>query len=442
MNFSDLLNKPVQSSSIISKVNNDVNSINFAKPSGDKPSYLASPEAFGDYWDSYEMGMTFEQATARWEAAQTPEAKAKVLEDLKARAISRADLDVRDGRVRLAMVEGTDDWHGLGTRFTDNPTGLEMLRAAGLDAEVMKVAVNHNGQEVKGVYLLGYGEGEDFEAFDNISVGSGYQVVQDADVMEFMEAAFKSAGAKFSSAGAIKGGQTSFWCCEMPEGFEIMPGDEVKSHLTVHNSHGMGSVKAFGANHRSVCSNTHRQALAACGKKSINFRHTRNVKARMGQVAKAINAQQSAFEKYKESAESMVRTQASPSDFAQKVVDHLSDTDAGYEKQYLNTQQRLEGLRGMAEKRDLTPGQMMAEYKRREKKTDKFIDNILKKYHSDTNTAPGTVWASYNAVTEYANHDLKYRADDQQEARFESLLDGRAAIYTDAAYEVAQSVCS
>src|SRR5690242_15916870 len=65
-------------------------------------------------WDEREYGITLEAAQKRWDDAQTPEARAKVIADLKARAIQRAGLDTNGGRVRMMSANGVLPWHGLG----------------------------------------------------------------------------------------------------------------------------------------------------------------------------------------------------------------------------------------------------------------------------------------------------------------------------------------
>jgi hypothetical protein len=98
-------------------------------------------------WDASEYGISAAEVQARIEAAATPEAKERVMVELRARAQRRASLDTSTGRVAL-MSARLLPWHGLGVVVDKAATSAEAIRFASLDWRVRKIAMSYtwNGQ--------------------------------------------------------------------------------------------------------------------------------------------------------------------------------------------------------------------------------------------------------------------------------------------------------
>jgi hypothetical protein len=93
-------------------------------------------------WDAAEYGLTAERAAAMIAAADTPANWARVVEELRQRAIRRAGLDTSNGRVAvMAAGEAARKalWHRLGVQVRDAVTSDQAITLASLNWRVEKV---------------------------------------------------------------------------------------------------------------------------------------------------------------------------------------------------------------------------------------------------------------------------------------------------------------
>lgn len=389
-------------------------------------------------WDAGEMGMTVAEAEAAFAKATTPEELAKVEADMVARAKRRASLATIDGKVAVAYTE--ESWHGLGVSVTRCMTAEEAIRLAKLDYLVEKRAVSVDGfGRVPGVFSVGKVVDGQYLPFDRAAVSDKYTIVQNHDSFSFLDGVVDGVGASYTSAGALGQGESVFLTIRLNETAQPVPGDEIFANLVLLNRHdGKGALKVFLTNHRPVCQNTARQAFASDGKgqRSISISHFGSIEKRVKDAKSVLFDAGQSFQEFADRAEIMAATPADPQHYADDVLDAVLEITAA---------DALKGSDALAAAIATTEAEhelLGKRFDRQIKRRGKVLDDILTRHESETcQAAHGSVWSAYNAVTEYANHSLTYHGSGRREAtsRFNSILDGRADEFNEAAYQVAES---
>lgn len=198
-----------------------------------------------------------------------------------------------NGTIDLFASHREPAWHGLGQVFSQEVTdSAEMLRLAGLD-----------GWNVREHALLVQSAlAEDFDVLPARFVtpakaivatigdedvvlgvtGNRYEIVQNEDAFSFLQSLHD--GARWETAGAIKGGRVVFGSMAFDRDFVLDPNgvaDKVESYLLVYTSHDGSTGIAGGITPtRVVCQNTLNVAMGNA-KQTFNMRHTLSVEQRM-----------------------------------------------------------------------------------------------------------------------------------------------------------------
>lgn len=177
-------------------------------------------------------------------------------------------------------------WHRLGTVFTDEVTDyrvmLDLAGMANINARFEPIQVaNHPDAEwaVSANAVVGtFGDNERVLGI----VGDRYEIVQYDDAFSFIQSL--SDGARWETAGLIKGGRVGFGSLAFERDFVLDASgvaDKVESYLMVYASMDGSTGVAGGITPiRVVCQNTLNVAAKDL-KQSFKFRHTRNVEVAM-----------------------------------------------------------------------------------------------------------------------------------------------------------------
>lgn len=295
----------------------------------------------------------------------------------------------------IASADGVDlfashrmpAWHGLGTVFEKEVTdSAEMLRLAGLndwDIREMPIAVSDT------VYNE---ETEDFE--DTLYpaefvvpakaivatmggservlgvTGDRYEIVQNEEAFSFLQSLHD--GARWETAGAIKGGRVVFGSMAFNHSFTLDPNgaaDSIESYLLVYTSHDGSTGLAGGVTPvRVVCQNTLNIAMGNV-KQTFKMRHTRSVADRMAAEAALWRQAHTYMDTFESEAQAL---------FAQSVSD----------KQFF----------GIVEKMFPKPE---ADVKGAVKKWEKRQETFTQAWQGTPNAGiKGTAWGVFNALTE------------------------------------------
>lgn len=366
-------------------------------------------------------------------------------------AINRAGLDLSNGRVN-AVYANELPWTKLGVVVRGELRSQVALDKGGLDFNVVKKPLFYANGEIGGPntqYTQDPGSyalvREDTGARLG-SAGSGYQVIQNREAFGFLDKLLEQYGATYESAGSLHGGQKIWLLAHMPkQAFTVNgSGDAIDPYVAFFNGHtgNSGCAWCYPTGVRIVCNNTLTLSLSKDKAKGIKIAHRGSIKGKLVAAQDALGMAAGSFQVYKEQAETLYRKPMNVQGYANGVLDLvLKVTEA----------QALAGADVLAAAIAETQAVQDFDALRRKCERDiehrsEILDDILDRYNSNTcDGIRGTAWGTFNAFTEYADHNKlgRYNKNDtyaQQTQRFESTLLGTANDMKQTALEYALSV--
>lgn len=200
-------------------------------------------------------------------------------------------------------------WHGLGEVFTDEVTDYnDMLSRAGLsDWDVREhniAALTQDDTLLDARFVVPAKAIVATIGTEDVVLGvtgDRYEIVQNEDAFSFLQSL--KDGARWETAGAIKGGRVVFGSMAFDRDFVLDPSgvsDVVKSYLLVYTSHDGSTGVAGGVTPtRVVCQNTLNVAMGTV-KNTFKIRHTQKAAERMNAEAalwRQANTYMDSFEK-------------------------------------------------------------------------------------------------------------------------------------------------
>lgn len=382
-------------------------------------------------WDAAEMGITKEEVERRIREADTPEARQKIIAQVRARAIRRAALDTSTGKVAV-MVAGDLPWHGLGVNVADAVGSDDAIKLASLDWLVSKRVMYYrdaagNEHVSDDVFAICR---EDTGAKLG-TVGSKYAPIQNVHAFKFMDSVLGEFGAKYETAGAVFGGEKVWMLVRLPQQrFTLGKTDTVEPYAIFTNPHdGSGKAYCYPTTVRVVCNNTLRVSGAEKGK-GIGIRHTGDVKAKIKEAQHALGLAVQEVKEFRGQAELLSRSKlVDPPAYFNGVLDAVLDMT---EANALMGADALAAALIVTEVEDREKQRVLIQKRIDARKS--ILDDILDRYEGDRcgiNGMRGTAWSGLNAVTEFADHSdlVRYRSRDAEvrnSRRFESTLAGDA----------------
>lgn len=210
-------------------------------------------------------------------------------------------------------------WHGLGTVFSDEVTDYKvMLRKAGLDKwnvrEVEAPLPAEVDRFVSPVQHIVADVGDETVVLG--TTGTRYEIVQNEDAFAFLQSLHD--GARWETAGALKGGRVVFGSLAFDRDFVLDPNgveDKVNSYLLVYTSHDGSTGLAGGITPvRVVCQNTLNVAQKGV-KQTFKMRHTASVAERMKAEAALWRQANVYMDQFEKEAQTLFQTKASDKDF-------------------------------------------------------------------------------------------------------------------------------
>jgi phage/plasmid-like protein (TIGR03299 family) len=282
------------------------------------------------------------------------------------------NLSIISGKTEMFYVNDEKPWHGLGTPVEHALTAKEAIEVAHLDWTVEKREIFFKLND----FFSGEEKYEKAPGFatirtdENIPLGivsENYQIIQNHQAFEFIDALVASNDAKFITAGALFQGKRIWASAKLPGNIIVTEDDVVDKYLLLTTGHdGVNSVKVLFTPIRVVCMNTLNQALSSATTK-VHIRHTGNIKTKVLEAQRILGIAIDYFEQIGN---------------AFKVFAGRELTDAEFQT-YIG---------------DLIPG------------TSKRSENIKNKIEELYFTGIGSemsgtsLWGAYNAVTEYVDH--------------------------------------
>ncbi len=326
------------------------------------------------------------------------------------------ELDFTKGKAAIAYT-GETPWHTFGTRFKKAFTSEEALEAAGLDYDVElqelstpnvvceshKAVVRTDSQDVLGV------------------VGNGYEPLQNKDAFRFFDTLVEGKEARYETAGALKGGRQIWLLAKIEGQIEIIKNDPINKYFLLTNRHdGLGSVTGRVTPIRVVCDNTLTAAMNKRVRDEIRIVHRGNVADRL-EFAGQLLAKVGAF------------------------YDELSEVYRKFAKiQIKENQMRTyiaEALRpygGVKTEKEALEFAKLQEEEGMSVRLQTEVNNVMSLVESGRGTdikgVRGTLWGTYNAITEYVDHHKVPRSGD--EGRVQYIGFGTGKMVKDAALRI------
>lgn len=316
-------------------------------------------------------------------------------------------------------------WHGLGTVLDAPVSPLEFQTVAGLDWTVSLEELAHNMIETAGL--------ENYRAVvrsDNQTalgvVGKEYAPVQNGEMFAFLNDLREfDLDLVVETAGALGRGETVWALAKVPALGFALGADTVETFLLVSNGHaGNRRLTVTPTTIRVVCQNTLGAAMGERkGKVGLahgwDLKHTKGVQDRLAQAKGILSETFAAVATTKEIASRMadkVATFATVEEIARKVWGEVP---------------------ALKEGKNANKGRTIA--------LDRLADleRIWLSPTSNVSGTSGTVWAAFNAVTEWCEHESIVRAGNytQAESRFiGNLLGGSASTFKEEAFSYALSL--
>lgn len=309
-----------------------------------------------------------------------------------------------DGRVEFAYLQSDGEpWHGLGQALPDQATVDQWREAAGMDWQIKRSRVR-------------FGEGDTQQIWDDQHVlfrsdtkaplgivSPGYQIVQPAQVVEFFRDIVKAGGLELSAAGTIFGGKRFWATAKIGEASPAAVQDKVGGYLLITSSaDGSLATEVRRTTIRAVCKNTVAMAFADA-KASVKVSH-RSV-FDPAQVKEFMELNTAAWAAFKHQIAS------------------LANTDILAEQAELIT---AEVFANSSAPSALDKARESAGYVK-----------VLSLFNGEGKGAKldgvyGTAWGLLNAFTEYSDHHVRARSDEN---RFVSAQWGPGASLKDRALQ-------
>ena len=322
------------------------------------------------------------------------------------------EIETRNNRAQMFSGSGQTPWHRLGQVIPGTATSGEALELSGLDWNVRCEPIQLENPEWKGLGL------DRFRAViredDGTAlgvVGKGWKPLQNRDTLAIGDALCEN-GARWETAGSMMGGRRVWALMRLDEdanGVEVISGDPIKSYLLFGNGHDGGAAVFVGLTTvRVVCNNTFQAAITE-RQPFIRIRHTSGVMERTLQAADIISSVKNSRDRFITAAQSMATVELSELeqlDYLMKALNITQDP----RKRSTKMQNKLEVARAcLALERN--------------------------------QTAPNSVWAVFNAVTDFATHeDRAGRAKADTEGRAASLSMGTLSDLNAKAFKMATTL--
>lgn len=283
--------------------------------------------------------------------------------------------------VESMFYVGEVPWHKLGVSVKNAPTIEEAIKLAGLDWKVglKELITKEGGQDVPAQATFRESDGRILGV-----VGPTYKPLQNAEAFKFFEPFLASGQANLETAGSLRNGQRVWILAKInrPDSVIVPEADDrVAKYLLLSNSHdGTLAIRVGFTPIRVVCANTLAMSI---GDKSgqtqlLKVHHKGNVVATLEKIREIINLADQRFESTAEQYRQLAKT---PIDlatlekyvkivFATKHTEDKPESEETKSRVFPKIRELFENGRG-----NNLPG------------------------------VKGTLWAAYNAVTEYIQYE-------------------------------------
>jgi phage/plasmid-like protein (TIGR03299 family) len=293
-----------------------------------------------------------------------------------------------DGRDAIAYLDQTP-WHGLGQKLQLAQVAPADRIAAAMAAASMNYTVGSLPLYLAtGATVPGFKASVRFAADGSVAstlgvVGEGYRHIQNAEACEVLQVLAAEFGCVPAAAGVLGNGERCWMLMRMADATATpLPGDDVRGYMLATWGHdGNISLTLLGTGVRVVCQNT--LSMATNGRKAwVTIRHTTNASARLDQAAKLMQTMMATFQAAGETFASMAQKNLSAKQLADYIAAAIPNTTSG------PTLSPVIVARRDTVARLVWYGKGAA----------------MANQYANVAAGEASLWAAYNAVTEYVDH--------------------------------------
>lgn len=240
-------------------------------------------------------------------------------------------------------------------------------------------------------------------------VGNRYTVLQNERAMDVLSNIVGPDKAVFESAGVLRDGAIAFFVLKLPSIINLPGNDVIEKRFlfyTTHDGSGMTRVKSIPF--RMFCANQLNIALSGKGE-GIALRHVPSIDDKLKEAERMLSYEERFYRDFEEVARRMLKTKFTDKDMEKFAIELVPSKNG----------------------EDDVPPQTVAA---RNQIIELFSEGAGQR---DNRYARGTVWAAFNAVTEFVDHYRRTRTAEQgrrEELKTESTWFGSGARLKQAAY--------
>ncbi len=319
----------------------------------------------------------------------------------------------RTGQAKMFFVGDELPWHGLGKQLSSPPTVKEGIKVAGLDwtVEHKRLVIEGSNRQVPAFANVRDSDGSILGV-----VGCEYKPVQNIDAFAWFQPWIDSGKATLDTAGALKEGRHVWVLARIvADPVEVVKGDPIIRYILLSNSHdGSRMVRAGFTATRCVCWNTVSAALTSKQSRLLKVRHTQNADDALKGIQETMDLANQNFTATIEEMRIMARKGVT------------KDTL----KEYVTRVFRPKPITG--EEEPMSDDQ--------EEKCERTLGKIIPLFEAgrgnDMPGVKGSMWAAYNAVTEFLTWERGRNTDN----RLTSLWFGDGASASQRAFDVARQM--
>lgn len=327
------------------------------------------------------------------------------------------NLATTDGKTAMFYC-GEKPWHGLGTELDGPATAADAIKAAGLDWDVDMAPI----QTTAGIEVpMGRAAiRRDTQGVLGL-VGTQWTPIQNRECFGFLDGLVDDGGLRYHTAGALGRGERVWMLAKLPGDLRIEGTDDVsEKYLLLSNAHdGRSSLRVFFTPIRVVCQNTLNAAERATQRQGVSIRHTGSVHDKIAEARRVLGFADRFYTRFGEDANRMAKVTlntAQVRSYFEAVIPGPEDPEKSPRAQK-SAQENWDALEHL------------------------FVNGK----GQDLPGVKRTLWAAYNAVTEWVDHKPLKDAgalEDRREARLVSNWFGTGATVKGRAFEAAMAMAN
>ena len=323
-------------------------------------------------------------------------------------------IDISTGTAAV-FTAGQLPWHGLGQNVQQALDSAQAIQLAGLDWLVEQWPINALAPDGWGSVAA-----KDFVANVRTDtkavlgvVGRKYQPFQNHEAFTFADAVVGEGLARYETAGSLRGGKRVWMLLKLPDEIKAGREDLIRPFLLVYNTFDASScLRALLTTVRVICKHTLNLALSVGRGEGVTIRHRGDLQDRVEEARQTLG---------------LVRKRL-------KTFGHEIEVFRALPMNNGRLQRYFDGLLPQI-------GRDASERERSNRL--RALDTLHANFANQTNTLTGmrgSLWAAFNAATEFADHQRRFRGTGEagrSENRLESIWFGSSNNFKQSAYRSA-----